>query len=311
METVGTDCGYCGSAIDLEEDETPRCTDCGVFLCSSCLQECSDCREQYCPDHVWPCPADKSELLCGSCIDYHDCCPIGEHDTVYKVETPGEFLIGLEIEVAGKHDQSYLKSSPLIAGWGHDDSLCLPGAGEYQTQPLGYSPGTIAALVDLVRHVKPVIGDQHEAGGHMHIERSLTGHQSCRGWEIALSGLTGDQARALNMRHATPGRNYYCKLYEGDHRGKHCAVNGEHERTIELRTFGAWDCSTACKLAPAIKWVHGMWEWFESWPPAGVPDDWLAIDEKVIKNTSSRVADSVLRGEHADKTTNVHVDYTV
>lgn len=123
--------------------------------------------------------------------------------------------------------------------------------------------------------------DQREAGGHIHVERSLTGHQSCRGWEIALSGLTGDQARALNMRHATPGRNYYCKLYEGDHRGKHCAVNGEHERTIELRTFGAWDCSTACKLAPAIKWVHGMWEWFESWPPAGVPDDWLAIDEKV------------------------------
>ena len=189
--------------------------------------------------------------------------------------------VGLEIETERRLSAStdaLLKTSPLIAGWAPDCSLPA-GALEYQTQPLTMSD--IPALQALLKRL-PCAG-KGKAGGHMHVAR--TERQTCGRWYHALKGLTSAQAEALNMRHTTD--DTWCTLARGYYDGKHTAVNGEHERTIELRTFGAWDKTTSNVLMLAVAWVHAMWRLFESYPLRALKSD-------TIHAYATRVAAEIL-----------------
>lgn len=223
------------------------------------LDECADCRRWFCGDHLYPCPA-CGRLLCSACVDEHDCCPIGEKFPKYRSTAASKFSYGVEIEVAGAHDQETMKKSRLIAGWCSEDSVDCPGAGEYQTQPLT-CPADTMELTRLISSIEPRGGVLSDAGGHIHVKR--TKKQSALAWLVALEALGPRACKAMNMRHMFEGENYYCKpVYVFT--GKHVAVNDEHERTIELRTFGPWWGKTAGRLQPAVQWIHGMWDWFEA-----------------------------------------------
>lgn len=165
--------------------------------------------------------------------------------------------IGLEIEINGAHGQSRLKESPLIAGWCTDLSLDDEGR-EYQTRIL--TREDFDAIYGLVRGIHTESREPDKAGGHMHLRR--TSRQTPSRWYWALKGLSDQQARNLNMRHTSDNR--WCELTHGDYDGKHTAVNGCHENTIELRTFARWDETTAHRLIPALEWASHMWRHFES-----------------------------------------------
>ena len=241
----GSHCALCGRVAD--EDAAA----------------CVTCRRLHCSLHVYPCPV-CGVMLCVHCIDDHDCCPIGEKLPKYLSTPSRKFSYGVEIEVPGAHDQQAIKSSRLIAGWCHENSLEFPGAGEYQTQPLT-CPADTAELVELVRGIEPRGGTISDAGGHIHVKRTKRQHAWL--WLQALTALYDrDECRAMNMRHQDDRENYYCKPTECLE-GKHVAVNDEHLSTIELRTFGPWWRGTADKLAPAVGWLHAMWDWFEANAP--------------------------------------------
>ena len=243
---VGCRCMLCGRV----DDGGSTCVDCGRWHCSL---------------HVYPCPV-CGVMLCVHCIDDHDCCPIGERLPKYLSTPTRKFSYGVELEVAGAHDQKAFKSSRLIAGWCSEDSVQFPGSGEYQTQPLT-CPADTAELVRLVRGIEPQGWDVSDAGGHIHVKRTKRQH-ACL-WLEALTALHDrDECRAMNMRHQDERENYYCKPV-GRFTGKHVAVNDEHFSTIELRTFGPWWRGTADKLVPAVGWLHAMWDWFEANAPEG------------------------------------------
>ena len=210
-------------------------------------------------------------------------CPEHWHEDNYKSPYDGKpwydsaFTFGLELEVdgtlkPGKHDE--LRTSPLVAGYSRDGSL--RGAGlEYHTHPL--TMPDVDALTDIVSGISSDIRQQR-SGGHMHVRRTKL--QTAPRWYWALRAFTeNDDMRTLaweqlNMRHVLESRehdnasesSYWCNLIHGDYSGKRTAVNDCHSLTIELRTFGRWDCDTAPRLANAVRWAHHMWRYFQHNP---------------------------------------------
>lgn len=207
-------------------------------------------------------------------------CPEHWHEDNYRGPYDGKpwydsaFTFGLELEVDGTlktdaHDA--LRTSPLVAGYSRDGSL--RGAGlEYHTHPL--TATDIDALTDIVSGISSDI-KQRRSGGHMHVRRTKL--QTAPRWYWALRAFTeNDDMRKLaweqlNMRHVLESRehdnasesSYWCPLTHGDYSGKRTAVNDYHALTIELRTFGRWDCDTAHRLANAVRWAHHMWRYFQ------------------------------------------------
>ena len=189
-------------------------------------------------------------------------CPEHWHEDNYRGPYDGKpwydsaFTFGLELEVDGTlktdaHDA--LRTSPLVAGYCRDGSL--RGAGlEYHTHPLTMSD--VDMLTDIVGGISSDIR-QRRSGGHMHVRRTKL--QTAPRWYWALRAFTeNDDMRKiaweqLNMRHVLESRehdnasesSYWCPLIHGDYSGKRTAVNDCHTLTIELRTFGRWDCDTA------------------------------------------------------------------
>lgn len=227
-------------------------------------------------------------------------CPEHWHEDNYKGPYDGKpwydsaFTFGLELEVDGTlktdmHDT--LRTSPLVAGYSRDGSL--RGAGlEYHTHPLTMTD--IDALTDIVGGISSDIR-QRRSGGHMHIRRTKL--QTAPRWYWALRAFTeNDKLRILaweqlNMRHVLESRehdnasesSYWCPLIHGDYSGKRTAVNDCHALTIELRTFGRWDCDTAPRLANAVRWAHHMWRYFQHNPLH-------SLDSKAIMAESERYA---------------------
>lgn len=210
-------------------------------------------------------------------------CPEHWHEDNYRGPYDGKpwygsaFTFGLELEVDGtlkKDAHDTLRTSPLVAGYCRDGSL--RGAGlEYHTHPLTMTD--IDALTDIVSGISSDIR-QRRSGGHMHVRRTKL--QTAPRWYWALRAFTENDAmrklawEQLNMRHVLESRehdnasesSYWCPLIHGDYSGKRTAVNGCHALTIELRTFGRWDCDTAPRLANAVRWAHHMWRYFQHNP---------------------------------------------
>ena len=302
-ETPARDTHQCAAChVTLCESCVETCHDCGVGLCHGCYEECQ-CAETLCHDCALPCSACGRMLLCSDCAvrcdvcddplcsdceyrcedcdcalcyecvydldgDYAYCsdCWNSRRQEPYYVDSPcwlkmqehkHMLTIGLEIEINGAHGQSRLKESPLIAGWCTDLSLDDEGR-EYQTRIL--TREDFDAIYGLVRGIHTESREPDKAGGHMHLRR--TSRQTPSRWYWALKGLSDQQARNLNMRHTS--NNRWCELIHGDYDGKHTAVNGCHENTIELRTFARWDETTAHRLIPALEWASHMWRHFES-----------------------------------------------
>lgn len=290
------------------------CWTCGATVESSGLSSdslhglvrCADCKRPYCERHAYPCPACGA-MLCSACTDAHDCCPIGEKSPKYLTTPLHKFSYGVEIEIPGAHDQELLKTSRLIAGWCSEDSVQCPGAGEYQTQPLR-CPADTAELTRLIKTIDPRGGTISDAGGHIHVRR--TKRQRAGLWLEALTALDAAACRSLNMRHPFDGENYYCKPIHS-FTGKHVAVNDEHMKTIELRTFGPWWRKTADELEPAVQWIHGMWDWFEENAPQVRPEgnDQAIVSDRgtailATREASRWIAASTLGqelGPHADQ----------
>lgn len=267
---------HCLQCVSCERtyclDELIECSECGAFVCERCIEKCEIC----------------DAFLCRYCNNEHDC----EYIETVKPEytaTPEGFSIGVEIEVPGVHDHWSFANSELIAGWEHDGSLGDIGAIEYQSQPFTYDENAINELTGLIDSVRlDVNGNPNDAGGHIHVQR--TPRQNADAWMEALLALNADECNAFNMRHADCERNYYCMPIPS-HAGKHCLVNDEHENTIEIRSFGCWWHESSASFAPAVEWLHEMWEWFETPNP-------------VIGRNGIRNHDAAMRAirEHAHET---------
>lgn len=258
-ETPARDTHQCAAChVTLCESCVETCHDCGVGLCHGCCEECQ-CAETLCHDCALPCSACGRMLLCSDCWNSRRQEPYYADSPCWlKMQEHKHMLtIGLEIEINGAHGQSRLKESPLIAGWCTDLSLDDEGR-EYQTRIL--TREDFDAIYGLVRGIHTESREPDKAGGHMHLRR--TSRQTPSRWYWALKGLSDQQARNLNMRHTS--NNRWCELIHGDYDGKHTAVNGCHENTIELRTFARWDETTAHRLIPALEWASHMWRHFES-----------------------------------------------
>lgn len=227
-------------------------------------------------------------------------CPEHWHEDAYRGPYDGKpwydsaFTFGLEVEVDGTlktdmHDT--LRTSPLVAGYCRDGSL--RGAGlEYHTHPLTMTD--VDTLTNIVSNISSDIR-QRRSGGHMHVRRTKL--QTAPRWYWALRAFTeGDDMRKLaweqlNMRHVLESRehdnasesSYWCALIHGDYSGKRTAVNDCHSLTIELRTFGRWDCDTAPRLANAVRWAHHMWRYFQHNPLH-------SLDSTAIMTESKRYA---------------------
>lgn len=271
-------CAECGTG--LCDDCVCPCAECGTAVCHECQSFCARCGEGMCPDCGYTCSwcdgvtCPECTLWCDCdnawcCDDCRDRCRgcsdvrHPEYDNPYR-GTPAErldtFSVGLEIEIDGEHDRERMQEHELIAGWCTDGSLHHGGL-EYQTQPITCDDRTIDMLTGLAAGIHRADEDS-AAGGHMHVSR--TSRQTPSRWYWALKALTPDQCDDLNMRHHTDCR--WCRLEHGLYHGKATAVNDDHHRTIELRTFGAWHAGTAHKLDPAIRWAHAMWRLFQHHP---------------------------------------------
>lgn len=271
-----TECNACNNTIC--EQCLNQCVDCNRRICDNCTSSCDACEQslcRYCGRYCYEC----DNLICDECAYWCDCgrawCSEScrdECDSCGNTQTPSyrnpytgtpalnreTFTVGLEIEIDGHHDHDRMTSSPLIAGWCPDGSLTEPGL-EYQTQPL--TMRDIDAITTLIEDI-PEADDNGRAGGHMHISR--TRRQTPSRWYWALEALNDDQCAQLNMRHRADSR--WCQLTHGHYSGKYTAINDDHWKTIELRTFGAWHAGTAHKIAPAIRWTHTMWRLFQHHP---------------------------------------------
>lgn len=237
------------------------CKDCEHVLCDDCAYWCARCDERVCDEcRTW---CDRCETtLCDRCYEYH-ACTIGYRCPDYRNAYEGRrvanpFTFGVEIEIDGEHDEWRMQHSPLIAGWRDDGSLHERGAGEYQTHPLVM--GDLDALETLIEGIDEDTNEWDRAGGHIHVSR--TDRQTPSRWYWALKGLTDTQTRDLNMRHVDDDQ--WCRLSHNHYCGKATAVNADHSRTIELRTFGAWHESSAHMLKPAVRWMHTMWRFFQA-----------------------------------------------
>lgn len=240
------------------------CVLCGRRICCSCTNYCSCCDRYGC----WGCITgeedDPDTIRCQECTDHE--IPVsgdGTYENPYTEDIKGNPLtIGIEIEIDGRHDHHAMTANDLVASWCHDESLSRFGGMEYQTQPMATDPETLAKLRDLMDGIIPQTPQDH-AGGHIHITR--TTRQTGDRWTTALEGLDKDKAPWLNMRHADPDTDEWCHLSDYHH-DKECAVNCDHDRTIELRTFGPWNTDSVDTFMPAISWIKTMWRFFENHP---------------------------------------------
>lgn len=241
-------------------------------------------------------------------------CPEHWHEDNYKGPYDGKpwydsaFTFGLELEVDGtlkpdKHDT--LRNSPLVAGYCRDGSL--RGAGlEYHTHPLTMTD--IDALTDTVSGISSDIR-QRRSGGHMHVRRTKL--QTAPRWYWALRAfIENNDTRKLaweqlNMRHVLDSRehdnasesSYWCNLIHGDYGGKRTAVNDCHSLTIELRTFGRWDCDTAPRLANAVRWAHHMWRYFQHNPLHSLDSTAIMAESKRYALQLTRKPAWMMKGE--------------
>lgn len=241
-------------------------------------------------------------------------CPEHWHEDNYRGPYDGKpwydsaFTFGLELEVDGTlktdaHDA--LRTSPLMAGYCRDGSL--RGAGlEYHTHPL--TATDIDALTDIVSGISSDIR-QRRSGGHMHVRRTKL--QTAPRWYWALRAFTeNDDMRKLaweqlNMRHVLEIRehdnasesSYWCPLTHGDYSGKRTAVNDCHALTIELRTFGRWDCDTAPRLANAVRWAHHMWRYFQHNPLHSLDSTAIMAESKRYALQLTRKPMWMMKGE--------------
>ena len=259
--------GYCPEHIS-------RCDDCEEYVCDYCIHICEHCGDEICRDCLRRC-ADCDEIFCEECLQWDedaevDLCPgcmegrckkTPKYDAerVARMRSHARmFTVGLEIEINGTHDADALKDNPLIAGYCRDGSLYHRDGMEYQTQML--FADEFDDICGLVESIHTVSDEPERAGGHMHVRR--TSRQTPSRWYWALKGLDGRQAVNLNMRHVIDAR--WCLLTHGSYSGKNTAVNADHDKTIELRTFGRWDETTAHRLRPALEWAHHMWRYFQN-----------------------------------------------
>lgn len=241
-------------------------------------------------------------------------CPEHWHEDNYRGPYDGKpwydnaFTFGLELEVDGTlktkaHDA--LRTSPLVAGYSRDGSL--RGAGlEYHTHPL--TMADVDALTDIVSGISSDIR-QRRSGGHMHVRRTKL--QTAPRWYWALRAFNeNDDTRKLaweqlNMRHVLESRehdnasesSYWCNLIHGDYSGKRTAVNDCHTLTIELRTFGRWDCDTAPRLANAVRWAHHMWRYFQHNPLHSLDSTAIMAESKRYALQLTRKPMWMMKGE--------------
>ncbi|WP_445341624.1 hypothetical protein [Bifidobacterium sp. ESL0820] len=268
-----THCGYCMSPTRplvgrCHRCHTPlcrlcavHCVGCGETFCLQCSTRCESCADPLCDDCA-DCPPYAEGQWCPACYAHETDSLAPEYQDPYQ-NIPGDehLTIGLEIEVDGPHDHEAITRNDLIAGWCADGSLDRDGW-EYQTQPLDTDPQTLSRLHRLIAGIRPLKSQEH-AGGHIHISRASG--QYAADWACALDGLDANRAAWLNMRHADPEQNRWCR-YTDYYHGKEVAVNDDHDDTIELRTFGPWNADTAEQLLPAIKWIKTMWRLFQRHP---------------------------------------------
>jgi len=274
--TFCPDCRYtCACGNTLCEDCETSCEECGTTVCENCTRWCETCDEtRLCWDCAMRCD-ECGDTLCRDCAEWdgdsaycpdcwEDLCE-RRNDPDYAAspcwlkmqEHPHMLTIGLEIEVNGEHDRDTLRNHPLIAGWCPDLSLDDDGC-EYQTRIL--TREDFQTISELAASIHTESREPDRAGGHMHVRR--TSRQTPSRWYWALGALNSRQAADLNMRHATGAR--WCALEHDYYSGKGTAVNADHANTIELRTFGRWDETTAHKLRPALEWASHMWRYFEN-----------------------------------------------
>lgn len=288
------------STYDSPEKNSMRCPICHNHIHSG-SRDAFYCEYEY--------PGWNRGRMCHQYVHHH-CersyrggayyCPEHWHKDNYRGPYDGKpwydsaFTFGLELEVDGTlkadaHDA--LRTSPLVAGYSRDGSL--RGAGlEYHTHPI--TMADVDALTDTVSSISSDIR-QRRSGGHMHVRRTKL--QTAPRWYWALRAFTKNDAmrkiawEQLNMRHVLESRehdnasesSYWCPLIHGDYSGKRTAVNDCHSLTIELRTFGRWDCDTAPRLANAVRWAHHMWRYFQHHPLH-------SLDSKDIMAESERYA---------------------
>ena len=251
-------CQVCHHISDLQDMHT--CDQCGRRICTDCYTYCEFCRRRGCLGCLENIEGD--EVACPDCARYS----VGTYGTPYRNPYPENIkgkplTIGIEIEINGGHNHRAIATNDLVARWCGDGSLTGGGL-EYQTQPLATDPETLVRLRDLVAGIIPE-DPQDRAGGHIHVTR--TPRQTRGRWLRALAALDHDKAAWLNMRHADPDNNRWCRVTHRED-GKRTAVNGEHGNTIELRTFGPWNADSVDTLMPAIHWIRTMWRFFENHP---------------------------------------------
>lgn len=248
------------SGADDFNDYEAWCARCGVYLAneenwcycdySSCDNRvCTGCLDGYCSDVYCPEHEGIARLREGK-----------EPEYTHPYNHEGGFTFGVEIETEGELpgplvEQIMDDDNSLVAGWGNDPSLS--DGVELQTNVLNME--WLRNLEDFVSKI-PEYGEN--AGGHIHVARTC--NQCASRWYWALHGLEYEQCLKLNMRHKSD--DYWCELNHGEYRGKHVAVNDEHDNTIELRTFDCWCAETVDKLAPAVRWIRDMWRFFERHP---------------------------------------------
>ena len=218
-----------------------RCEDCDCALCYECVYDFAD-DYAYCSD-CWNSRRQEPYYADSPCW-----LKMQEHKHM--------LTIGLEIEINGAHGQSRLKESPLIA-LVHRFEPRRRGTRIPDANP--HPRGLRRHLRTRARNPHRIKGTRQGWRAHAPAPHEPPDPQPL---VLALKGLSDQQARNLNMRHTS--NNRWCELTHGDYDGKHTAVNGCHENTIELRTFARWDETTAHRLIPALEWASHMWRHFES-----------------------------------------------
>lgn len=267
-------------ASDFDDYEA-WCARCGVYLAneenwcycdySSCDNRvCTGCSGGYYSDAYCPAHEDIARLRDEKSPEYTHPYPHG-----------GGFTFGVEIEIDGEIPSALVQritidEDEIVAGWGTDQSL---GDGGIEVQTDVLDMRKLPALEKLIADI-PDYGEN--AGGHIHVAR--TPNQCASRWYWALRGLDAPQCEHLNMRHMSD--DYWCELSHGEYRGKHTAVNNEHQDTIELRTFDCWYEGSAAKLVPAVKWIRAMWRFFEKHPRG-------TVKAENIEQYASCMADNV------------------
>lgn len=239
-----------------------------MLLCSDCAVRCDVCDDPLCSDCEYRCE-DCDCALCYECVydfadDYAYCsdCWNSRRQEPYYADSPCWLKMQEHKHMAHhrarNRNQRRARPEPTQGKPAHRGLVHRFEPRRRGTRIL--TREDFDAIYGLVRGIHTESREPDKAGGHMHLRR--TSRQTPSRWYWALKGLSDQQARNLNMRHTS--NNRWCELTHGDYDGKHTAVNGCHENTIELRTFARWDETTAHRLIPALEWASHMWRHFES-----------------------------------------------